>query len=220
MKLELEKSWENALSAELNARYYHELLRFLDVEYSKGVCYPPQEYIYEAFNKCPLDQVKVVIIGQDPYINPNQAHGLCFSVPEGAPFPPSLKNVFKELKSDLEVDIPFQGDLTRWAEQGVLLLNATLTVRHGESNSHQGKGWGKFTDAVINTINQQKTEIVYLLWGAFAQKKAKSVDQKHNLVLKSVHPSPLSAHRGFFGSNHFSQANHYLTLHHKTPVQW
>ncbi|MFK7755948.1 MAG: uracil-DNA glycosylase [Flavobacteriales bacterium] len=220
MKLNLEKSWHSVLKDELSSEYYLQLLDYLKNQYAEHICYPPKHLIFEAFEKCPFNKVKVVILGQDPYINPNQAHGLSFSVPPGAAIPPSLRNIFKELQSDLKVDVPFQGDLTRWAEQGVLLLNSTLTVQAGISNSHKGCGWERFTNAVIEVLNTRKTEIVYMLWGAFAQKKAKTVNPKLNLVLKSVHPSPLSAYRGFFGCQHFSKANEYLTLYHKTPIQW
>jgi len=219
MNVEIENSWKSALQSEFSASYFTELVGFVKSEYTSHECYPRGSEIFNALNLCPLDQVKVVILGQDPYINPNQAHGLCFSVKEGVSFPPSLRNIFKELNSDLGVENA-SGNLTTWAEQGVLLLNSTLTVRAGESNSHEGKGWGKFTSAVIRELNARKQEVVYMLWGNFAKKKAAAVDASKNLILTSVHPSPLSAHRGFFGCKHFSQANDYLTSKSKIPINW
>lgn len=219
MNIQIDSSWKDILKAEFDKEYFRNLVSFVKAEYRSTTCYPPGKSIFESFNLCPFDKVKVVIIGQDPYINEGQAHGLCFSVKSGTSYPPSLKNIFKELSQDIG-STPSSGDLTSWAEQGVLMLNATLTVRKGESNSHSGKGWETFTDAVIHQINAHKNSIVYMLWGSYAQKKAKSVDSKNNRILKSVHPSPLSAYRGFFGCGHFSKTNEYLIEVGQEPINW
>lgn len=220
MAVKIEESWGKVLQEEFEKTYFKKLIEFVRLEYQDQKIYPPGKQIFSAFDKCPFDQVKVVILGQDPYHGPGQANGLCFSVHEGMPFPPSLTNIFKEIKNDLGKEIPPNGSLERWAEQGVLLLNATLTVRAHQAGSHQKKGWEEFTDAVINALAEEKQEVVYMLWGNYAQKKASIVDAASNLILKSVHPSPLSAHRGFFGSAHFSQANSYLREKGKTVIDW
>lgn len=220
MTVKIEESWGKALAEEFEKDYFKSLTEFVRQEYQSQTIYPKGKDIFRAFDKCALDRVKVVILGQDPYHGPGQANGLCFSVQEGMPFPPSLANIFKEIKNDLGKDIPPHGALDHWAEQGVLLLNATLTVRAHQAGSHQKKGWEEFTDAVIKAVAQKKKEVVYMLWGNFAQKKAAIVDENENLVLRSVHPSPLSAHRGFFGSAHFSQANDYLKKKGRAAIDW
>lgn len=198
-----------------------ETFRFADYkEYQQTTVYPPGRLIFNAFNLCPFDKVKVVIIGQDPYHGPGQAHGLCFSVNDGVAFPPSLQNIFKEIHDDLGMPIPASGNLTRWAEQGVLLLNATLTVRAHQAGSHQRRGWEEFTDAAIRVLAEQKEHLVFILWGAYAQKKGAFIDRNKHLVLTSVHPSPLSAYNGFFGNKHFSRTNEYLVAHGETPINW
>ncbi len=220
MNVKIEQSWKTALSSEFDKEYFIKLTDFVRNEYTSGhTIYPAAKNIFNAFNLCPLDNVKVVIIGQDPYHEPNQAHGLCFSVLPPTPNPPSLQNIYKEIESDLGHKSITNGDLTKWAEQGVLLLNSTLTVRAHAAASHAGHGWEEFTDAVIRTLATRKN-IVYMLWGSFAQKKALIVPANDNLILKSAHPSPLSAYRGFFGNHHFSLANEYLTHHNKTPINW
>ena len=196
------------------------LTDFVREEYSHGPVYPPARLIFNAFDLCPFDKVKVVIIGQDPYHEPGQAHGLCFSVNEGIPFPPSLRNIFKEISDDLGKPVPVSGDLTRWARQGVLLLNATLTVRAGLAGSHQGRGWEEFTDSVIRELNAGRDGLVFILWGSYAKKKGAMIDRNRHLVLCSAHPSPLSAYNGFFGNHHFSQANDWLVAHGEKPVDW
>jgi len=208
------------LAEEFEKPYFEQLVDFVRSEYEKGAVYPPGSLIFNAFSHCPYDKVKVVLLGQDPYHEPGQAHGLCFSVREGIPFPPSLINIFKEVQSDLGTPIPKNGDLTRWADQGVLLLNATLTVRAHSAGSHQNKGWEQFTDAVINCLATRREHLVYILWGAYAQRKGAMIDKNKNLVLQSPHPSPLSASRGFFGNKHFSQANAYLLQTGQTPITW
>ena len=220
MNVKIEQSWKDALNSEFEKEYFVKLTNFVRNEYMSGhAIYPAPKNIFNAFNLCPLDDVKVVIIGQDPYHEPNQAHGLCFSVLPPTPNPPSLQNIYKEIENDLGHKSITNGDLTKWAEQGVLLLNSTLTVRAHAAASHTGHGWEEFTDAVIRTLATRKN-IVYMLWGSFAQKKASIVPQNDNLILKSAHPSPLSAYRGFFGNHHFSLANEYLTRHNKTPINW
>ena len=220
MNVKIEDSWKTALADEFNKEYFIKLTDFVRGEYLSGkAIYPAPANIFNAFNLCPLDKVKVVIIGQDPYHEPGQAHGLCFSVLPPTPIPPSLINIYKEIESDLGHPSKTHGDLTSWAEQGVLLLNATLTVQAHLATSHAGKGWELFTDAVIRAVAKQEN-IVYMLWGAYAQKKAEFVNPEKNLILKSAHPSPLSAHRGFFGNHHFSRANDYLIKHGKTPIDW
>ena len=218
--IEIEDSWKNILSKEFNSEYFQELKSFLIEEKTKSTVYPPGKLIFNAFNTTSFNKVKVVIIGQDPYHGPGQAHGLCFSVPQGIAIPPSLRNIYKELANDLQIEKPLHGNLTKWAEQGVLLLNATLSVRAHQAGSHQGKGWEKFTDKAIETISKNRENVVFLLWGAFAQKKIALIDTDKHLVLKSVHPSPLSAHRGFFGCGHFSKTNKYLIEHGMEPINW
>ena len=216
----MEPSWKERLKEEFDKPYFEELITFVREEYRTHTVYPPGPLIFNAFAHCPFDRVKVVILGQDPYHEPGQAHGLCFSVQDGTPFPPSLVNIFKEIQNELETPIPVSGNLQRWADQGVLLLNATLTVRAHQAGSHQKRGWETFTDAVIRCLAEERSHIVYLLWGSFAQKKGEVIDASRNLVLKSAHPSPLSAYRGFFGNGHFSQANDYLTTTGQTPIEW
>jgi len=220
MDIKIEKSWKELIKEEFNKDYFKNLSSFVKSEYSSQDIYPPERLIFNAFELCPLDQVKVVILGQDPYHGPGQAHGLCFSVPEGIVHPPSLKNIFKEIHSNLNIQIPQSGDLSRWAKQGVLLLNATLTVKAHQAGSHQRKGWENFTDAVIKNIAENNSNIVFLLWGAYAQKKGDFINKDKHLVLKSVHPSPLSAHRGFFGNKHFSLTNEYLIKNEKEAINW
>lgn len=217
----LEESWLKKLQPEFEKDYMKNLRKFLlSQKDAKKIIYPKGEEYFAALNLTPLNKVKVVIIGQDPYHGPGQAHGLSFSVREGVRFPPSLLNIFKELKADLGIEMPKSGDLTHWAEQGVLLLNAVLTVENGKAAAHQGRGWELFTDQVIQTLNQNREHIVYLLWGSYAQKKAAFVDRSKNLVLESPHPSPLSAHRGFFGSKPFSKINAYLRQHGIKEIDW
>ena len=220
MNVKIEQSWKDALSAEFDKDYFIKLTDFVRNEYLSGkTVYPAPANIFNAFNLCPLDNVKVVIIGQDPYHEPGQAHGLCFSVLQPTPIPPSLVNIYKEIQNDLGRPSITHGDLTSWAQQGVLLLNATLTVLAHRAASHVGRGWEQFTDAVIRTV-ATRDNVVYMLWGSYAQRKAEFVDPNKNLILKSVHPSPLSASRGFFGNHHFSRANQYLIAHGKTPIDW
>ena len=220
MDVKIEETWKPVLAGEFGKNYFSELTSFIRNEYKTNTIYPPAKLIFNAFNQCPFDQLKVVILGQDPYHGPGQAHGLCFSVNDGIDFPPSLRNIFNELKNDVGKEIPRSGNLTDWAKQGVLLLNATLTVRANLAGSHQNKGWEQFTDAVINKINEEKQHVVFILWGNYAISKAKFIDQNNHLVLNSVHPSPLSASRGFFGNHHFSKANEFLKLYGLKPVQW
>ena len=220
MDVKIEESWKRRLADEFEKEFFVRLTDFVKSEYRQGAVYPPGSSMFNAFAHCPFDKVKVVILGQDPYHEPGQAHGLCFSVQDDVPFPPSLVNIFKEIQSDLGKPIPATGNLTRWADQGVLLLNATLTVRAHQAGSHQNRGWETFTDAVIHRLAQERSHIGYLLWGAYAQRKGAFIDGKKNLVLKSAHPSPLSAYRGFFGNKHFSQANDYLVATGQTPIDW
>jgi uracil-DNA glycosylase len=220
MEVRIEESWKERLADEFSKDYFVSLTSFVRKEYLSKQVFPPGNLIFNAFNLCPFNNTKVVIIGQDPYHNIGQAHGLCFSVQDGTEFPPSLINIFKELKSDLGIPVPQSGNLNRWAEQGVLLLNAILTVRAHEAGSHQGKGWETFTDAVIDHLNKERNNIVFILWGAYAQKKGENIDSHRHLVLKSVHPSPLSASRGFFGNKHFSTCNNYLVEHGNAPIIW
>ena len=223
MEIELEKSWKEVLKDEMSTSYFKDLMAYVEQQYiaTGDRIFPKKSELFQALNLCPLDDIKVVILGQDPYPTKGFAHGLCFSVEETVfPFPKSLNNIFKELESDTGKPIPANGNLRRWAEQGVLLLNTVLTVEEGKPDSHAGKGWERFTDAVLSVINQEQTEIVYLLWGSKAQTKAEKLDAERNLILKTVHPSPLSAYRGFFGSKHFSQANSYLLAHGKKPINW
>lgn len=220
MDVKIEESWKSRLSSQFNAPYFQQLTAFVREEYSRGQCFPPGQLIFNAFNTTPFDQVKVVILGQDPYHDVGQAHGLCFSVREGVAQPPSLQNIFKEVHDETGAPIPASGDLTRWARQGVLLLNAMLTVRAHQPGSHQGKGWEQFTDAVISTLSREREHLVFLLWGAYAIRKGSLVDKSRHLVLTSPHPSPLSSYRGFFGNHHFILCNDYLTQHGQQPVLW
>ncbi|MGN1218832.1 uracil-DNA glycosylase [uncultured Bacteroides sp.] len=220
MNVQIEESWKEALMPEFSKDYFIRLTDFVRKEYHETTVYPPGKLIFNAFNLCPFDKVKVVIIGQDPYHGPGQAHGLCFSVNDGIQPPPSLVNIFKEINSDLGKPIPQSGNLTRWAEQGVLLLNATLTVRAHQAGSHQRRGWEEFTDAVIRKLAEEKSNLVFILWGSYAQKKGAFIDRNKHLVLTSVHPSPLSAYNGFFGNHHFSLANDYLVKNGKTAIDW
>lgn len=220
MDVRIAPQWKALIGAEFEKEYFSELVTFVKQEYATHRIFPAGRNIFRAFEKCMPDDLKVVIIGQDPYHGIGQANGLCFSVNDGVPFPPSLINIFQEVKSDVGSPIPTSGNLDRWAEQGVLLLNAVLTVRAHEAASHAGKGWERFTDAVVQAIAQHKQGIVYMLWGNYAQRKAAMVDPQKNCILKSVHPSPLSAHRGFFGCRHFSQANQYLAQTGRTPIVW
>ena len=220
MDVRIEESWKRVLAREFEKPYFVGLTDFVRKEYSQGPCYPPGKEIFNAFNLCPFDRVKVVIIGQDPYHEPGQAEGLCFSVADGVPFPPSLQNIFKEVADDTGAPIPTSGSLRRWAGQGVLLLNATLTVRAHQAASHQRHGWEEFTDAVIQCLANEREHLVFILWGSHAQRKGALVDRQRHLVLASPHPSPLSAYRGFFGNHHFSLANAYLTAHGQQPVVW
>ena len=217
----LEKSWREKLKDEMDEDYYRELVDKVQKEYEKETCYPPEDKIFNAFNLCPFDKVKVVIMGQDPYSNPGQAMGLSFSVPDGVKLPPSLQNIYKEIAADLGTPIYQSGDLTRWAEQGVLLLNATLTVRAHVANSHQRLGWGTFTDAAIKALSDGRENLVFMLWGGFARSKKALIDQQRHCVIESVHPSPLSANRGgWFGQHQFSRCNAYLTSCGAQPIEW
>jgi len=223
MEMYLEKSWELALNEEFQKPYFLDLMKFINSEYTakQGAIFPEKSTVFQALNLCPIQHVKVVIIGQDPYPTIGHAHGLCFSVERNVqPFPKSLMNIFKEIENDLNVKLPENGNLERWAEQGVLLLNSVLTVEEGKADSHSKKGWEKFTDAIIQKLNEQKEGVVYLLWGSKAQEKGFKVNSDKNLILKSVHPSPLSSYRGFFGSKHFSKTNDYLIKMNKKPIIW
>ena len=221
MEVRIENSWKQRLLNEFEQPYFQRLTDAVRAEYKTTTCYPPGRLIFNAFDLCPFEQVKVVSIGQDPYHEPGQAHGLSFSVQDGVPFPPSLQNIFREIHDDTGAPIPTTGNLTRWAEQGVLLLNATLTVRAHLANSHARLGWQTFTDAAIRALAAEREHIVYLLWGGYARSKSYMIDKSKNLVLESVHPSPLSANRGgWFGNHQFSQANNYLTAHGMTPINW
>ncbi len=220
MNVRIDPSWQQRLQSEFDKPYFEALTSFVRHEYATKTVYPPGRQIFAAFDACPFDRVKVVILGQDPYHEPNQAHGLCFSVNDQVPFPPSLQNIFKEIESDLGIPVPQSGNLTRWAQQGVLLLNATLTVEAHRAASHQGRGWETFTDAVIHKLAEERDHLVFILWGAYAQRKGEFIDRNRHLVLQSPHPSPLSAHRGFFGNHHFSQTNNYLSAHGIEPIQW
>ena len=220
-KVEIEASWKAQLQGEFEKSYFEQLTTAVRQEYAQGTCYHPGRLIFNAFNLCPFDRVKVVIVGQDPYHEPGQAHGLSFSVQDGVPFPPSLQNIFKEIQNDLGTPIPPTGNLTRWAEQGVLLLNATLTVRAHQANSHSALGWQKFTDATLQALAMQRQHVVYMLWGGYARSKSYMIDKQKNLVLESVHPSPLSANRGgWFGQHQFSRCNEYLKQNGIEPIVW
>lgn len=219
MDVRIESSWKQRLTTEFAQPYFQQLAEFVRHEYQQQTIYPPGRLIFNAFDQCPFEQIKVVIIGQDPYHGPGQANGLCFSVNDGVSFPPSLKNIFVELQNDLGKPIPKTGNLERWAQQGVLLLNAILTVRAHQAASHRGHGWERFTEAVIEKISAEKQQVVFLLWGKFAQEKARLIDEHQHCILTSAHPSPLSASR-FFGNKHFSRANEYLESVSKTPIDW
>lgn len=220
MDIRIEEGWKKALSHEWEEPYFKELTTFVGERYRNARIYPPGSRIFAAFDECPFNNVKVVILGQDPYHGPGQANGLCFSVNPGVAMPPSLINIFKEIQSDTGAPMPDNGDLSRWASQGVLLLNATLTVEEHRAGSHQGKGWETFTDHVISTLSQQRDNLVFILWGSYAKSKSALIDHQRHMVLTSPHPSPLSAHRGFFGNHHFSTANAYLASHGRTPIIW
>ena len=220
MNVRIAEDWRELLQEEFDKPYFAELVEFVKAEYASRQIFPAARNIFRAFDKCPLDKLKVVIIGQDPYHGDGQANGLCFSVDDGVDFPPSLRNIFKEVADDTGRPIPLSGNLDRWAEQGVLMLNAVLTVRAHEAASHAGRGWERFTDAVVRLIAERKEGVVYMLWGSYAQKKGAMVDCSKNLVLKAVHPSPLSVYRGFFGSRHFTKANSYLESVGKGAIEW
>ena len=221
MNVKIEESWRRHIGAEFEKPYFARLTEFVRSEYASTKCYPPGNLIFNAFNLCPFDKVKAVIIGQDPYHEPGQAHGLSFSVNDGVPFPPSLVNIFKEIENDTGIPVPSSGNLTRWAEQGVLLLNATLTVREHQAASHQRKGWEEFTDAAIQALSRDRNHLVFILWGGYARSKARLIDASRHLILQSVHPSPLSANRGgWFGNHHFTLCNSYLEANGMTPIRW
>ena len=220
MEVNIEDSWKRRLQPEFDKPYFYNLTNFVKEEYSKHTIYPPGKFIFHAFNTCPFDKVKVVIIGQDPYHEPGQYYGLCFSVLNGVPFPPSLLNIFKEIENDLGKPMPKSGRLERWADQGVLLINAILTVRAHQAGSHRGKGWEEFTDAVIKILNDEKENIVFMLWGSYAQRKGAFIDRNRHCVLTAAHPSPLSADRGFFGCKHFSKANQYFKSKGISEIEW
>ncbi|MDR1562051.1 MAG: uracil-DNA glycosylase [Dysgonamonadaceae bacterium] len=220
MDVKIERSWKEQLAAEFEKPYFKTLTDFVRSEYATNKIYPKGSEIFNAFEKTAFDSVKVVIIGQDPYHEPGQAHGLCFSVNDGVRLPPSLVNIYKELNEDLGITPRTSGNLERWAKQGVLMLNATLTVRAHHAGSHQNRGWEEFTDAVIHKIAEDKQDIVFILWGSYAQRKGAFINPSHHLVIKSAHPSPLSVYRGFFGSRPFSKANEYLIQTGQTPVEW
>ena len=220
MDVRIEESWKQRLAPEFEKDYFVKLTEFVRAEYSRTTVFPPARLIFNAFDHCPFDSTKVVIIGQDPYHGPGQAHGLCFSVMEGVPNPPSLQNIFKEILSDLGKPLPPNGDLTRWARQGVLLLNATLTVQAHQAGSHQRKGWEEFTDAAIRCLAEEREHLVFILWGAYAQKKGAFIDRTRHCIIESAHPSPLSASRGFFGSKPFEKVNAYLEAHSIPKIDW
>ena len=220
MNVKIEESWKRELAAEFEKPYFAELTEFVRSEYSATIVYPPAKLIFNAFDHCPFDKVKAVIIGQDPYHGPGQANGLCFSVNKEIKMPPSLVNIFKEISSDTGKPMPTDGDLTRWSRQGVLLLNATLTVRAGNAGSHQRRGWETFTDAAIRILAEKRENLVFILWGSYAQQKGAFIDRNRHLVLTSPHPSPLSAYAGFFGNHHFTLTNDYLAKHGKEPIDW
>jgi len=220
MNKNINESWKKYLEAEFEKPYFKQLERFVDNEYQEHEIYPPQELIFRAFNSCSFNQIKVVILGQDPYHGPKQANGLAFSVNDEMKFPPSLRNIYKEMNQDLNIPISSKGNLEDWAKQGVLLINATLTVRANEAGSHQKKGWEEFTDAAIKALSEQREQLVFILWGSYAQKKGAQIDSTKHHIIKSAHPSPLSAHRGFFGSKPFSQTNKYLREQGLEPINW
>lgn len=220
MNVRIEESWHKALAEQWEMPYFKTLTDFVRAQYATTTVYPPASKIFAAFDACPFDKVKVVILGQDPYHGPGQANGLCFSVNPGVPYPPSLINIFKEVSSDTGAAAPSDGDLSRWARQGVFMLNSVLTVEQGRAASHASRGWETLTDAAIATLSANREHLVFLLWGSYAINKGKLIDRSKHLILTSVHPSPLSAHRGFFGNRHFSRANEYLQAHGITPIQW
>ncbi len=220
MDVRIESSWKHMLEAEFSKPYFFELSQYVRERYCNGCVFPPPQQVFHAFELCPFDSVSVVILGQDPYHGPGQAHGLCFSVHDGVRIPPSLQNIFKEIHNDLGTLSPAVGNLERWASQGVLLLNATLTVESGKPGSHQGRGWEQFTDAIIAKLSEEKENLVFLLWGKYAQEKGNEIDDTKHLVLSAAHPSPFSAHSGFFGCKHFSKTNAYLAQHGKKPIVW
>lgn len=220
MDVKIEPTWKKHLEQEFEKSYFSELAEFVKGEYQHSIIYPPPKQIFSAFEYCPFDKVRVVILGQDPYHGPKQANGLCFSVNDGISVPPSLQNIYKEIESDLKVKIPKTGNLERWARQGILLLNATLTVRAKNPGSHQNKGWEQFTDAAIQAISKEKENVIFLLWGAYAQKKGQVINKSKHLILECAHPSPFSADRGFFGCRHFSKANEYLEEHGLETIEW
>ena len=221
MEVRIEPSWKQVLAEQFDKPYFELLTAFVRRAYATDTCYPPGKFIFEAFNRTPFPRVKVVILGQDPYHGPRQAHGLCFSVQDGIQPPPSLVNIYKELESEYHVSIDkSRGNLSSWADQGVLLLNATLTVSQGQPGSHQGKGWETFTDAAIEALSREREHLVFMLWGSYAQQKGRIIDRCRHLVLEAPHPSPLSAHRGWFGCNHFVRADEYLSSHGIEPVHW
>lgn len=221
MNVKIESGWKQALSEEFDKPYFLNLTQRVRAEYAApGNVYPPASRIFAAFDASPFDQTKVVIVGQDPYHGPGQANGLCFSVNPGVEFPPSLRNIFREVADDTGAPVPADGDLTRWARQGVLLLNSSLTVREHAAGSHAGIGWEQFTDAVVSKLSETRENLVFILWGSYAIRKGAGIDRNRHLVLTSAHPSPLSAYRGFFGNHHFSTANSYLVAHGKTPIVW
>ena len=218
--IKIDEIWKTHLADQFEKAYFEKLISFVKEEYKYQTIYPPAKLIFNAFDVCKWDNLKIVILGQDPYINPDQAMGLSFSVPDGMRKPPSLLNIFKEIKKELGQEIPVSGDLTRWAKQGILLLNTVLTVRLGLSNSHQGKGWETFTDEVIRLISSEKEHVVFLLWGSSARKKAVLIDSTKHLILESAHPSPMSVERGFFGNGHFVKCNEYLISKGQNPILW
>lgn len=220
MQVRLEQSWKKLLGEEFEKSYFKDLADFVRSEYQSKVVYPPAKLIFNALDSLPVDQVKVIILGQDPYHGQGQAHGLSFSVPDGVRPPPSLQNIYKEIESDLGHSQHVSGNLERWVNQGVLLLNATLTVKANEAGSHQNKGWETFTDALIHHLAEKKENLVFILWGSYAQKKGSFIDEKKHLVLRSPHPSPFSAHKGFFGSRPFSETNEYLIKNNLAPIDW
>ena len=221
MNVKIEESWKQVLADEFSSLYFKNLAAFVKEAYSKGIVYPPGKYIFEAFNRTPFDKVKVVILGQDPYHEPNQAHGLCFSVQKGVRLPPSLVNIYKELEDEFGTKfLDRDGDLSHWADQGVLLLNATLTVAAGNACSHQGRGWEMFTDAVVSKLAEQRENLVFMLWGSYARRKGAVINRKRHLVLECAHPSPLSVYRGFFGCGHFKKANEYLASNGLSVIDW
>ena len=220
MDIKIEPSWKAALTSEFEKEYFKKLTEFVRGEYLSTKVFPPPKFIFNALELCPFEKVKVIILGQDPYHGDGQAHGLCFSVPENVAVPPSLQNIYKEIIAELGGTMPKSGNLEHWAKQGVLLLNATLTVRAHTAGSHQGKGWETFTDAIIKTVSEKKEHLVFLLWGNYAKKKSELIDWEKHLVLESAHPSPFSAHSGFFGNKHFVQTNAYLKKHSREAMRW